>query len=451
MAEIPTPEEVFGKEDFGKLPAETEGATQSQGKEVKPSWPAPLAEPALNGLAGEIVKAIEPHSEADPAALLLNFLTAFGSVVGDKPHFKVEADRHPMRLFGVLVGETSKARKGTSWGYLKNLFGGLDEDWKHAIQSGLSSGEGLIWAVRDEITKRQPIKENKRVIDYEDIVVDPGIADKRLLIVEAEFASTLRVLGREGNTLSAIIRNAWDSGDLQSLTKNSQARATGAHISIIGHITKDELLRYLTNTEAANGFGNRFLWFCVRRSKSLPFGGKIQEVDFAPLVKKVRDTVDFARQTDEIQWAEETKPLWAEIYPNLSEGKIGLLGAMTARAEAYVTRLACIYALLDKSNVINPKHLLAAVAVWDYAENSVAFVFQYMTGDPLANEILDALAGESEGMTRTDISNYFGRNKSSEQISAALEILQGLGRVRSKTIPTAGRNKEVWVLQNKGA
>jgi hypothetical protein len=62
-------------------------------------------------LAGEIVHTIEPHSESDPAALLLQLLVAFGSVVGRGPHFKAESDRHGLNLFTVLVGETSKARK----------------------------------------------------------------------------------------------------------------------------------------------------------------------------------------------------------------------------------------------------------------------------------------------------------------------------------------------------
>ena len=72
-------------------------------------------------------------------------------------------------------------------------------------------------------------------------------------------------MSREGNTLSAIIRQAWDSGNLHPLTKNSPIRATDAHISIIGHITREELLRYLTETEQANGFANRFIWLMVYR------------------------------------------------------------------------------------------------------------------------------------------------------------------------------------------
>jgi hypothetical protein len=37
-----------------------------------------LAPEALYGLAGEIVHRLEPHSEADPAALLVSTLATFG-------------------------------------------------------------------------------------------------------------------------------------------------------------------------------------------------------------------------------------------------------------------------------------------------------------------------------------------------------------------------------------
>ena len=117
-------------------------------------WPT-LAPEALYGLAGDMVHAIEPHIEADPAALLLNSLTAFGNIVGDEPHFRVEHTRHPLRLFVGLVGETAKARKGTSWSTPRHLFSCIDEGWaKECVTGGLSSGEGLIYAVRDARSKR---------------------------------------------------------------------------------------------------------------------------------------------------------------------------------------------------------------------------------------------------------------------------------------------------------
>ena len=229
-------------------------------EDIQVRWPEPLDEEAYYGLAGEIVKAIAPHTEADPAGLLLQLLASFGNVVGRGAYFVAEADKHYPNLFGVMIGATAKGRKGSSWGQIKTLFRSIDDEWvKSCVHTGLSSGEGLIWAVRDAIEKTVPVKDKGRITGHQQETVDPGISDKRALILESEFASTLKVMSREGNTLSAIIRNAWDGLDLRTMTKNSIARATEPHISIISHITKDELNRYIDSTEMGNGFVNRFL------------------------------------------------------------------------------------------------------------------------------------------------------------------------------------------------
>lgn len=413
------------------------------------SWPTPLDEKAFYGVAGEFVKIISPHTEADPAALLLNFLIAFGSVIGNNARFRVEADSHPMRLFGVLVGKTAKGRKGTSWKYIENLFSRVDSSWRNNIVSGLSSGEGLIWSVRDAIYKSQPVKEKKVITRYEEIIQDQGIKDKRLLVYEGEFASTLRVLGRDGNTLSAIIRNAWDTGNLQSLTKNSIAKATNAHISIIGHITSDELLRYLSDTEAGNGFANRFIWFCVKRSKCLPFGGDLDASELEFLTTKLVGIVNFAKEVSEVKWAEDTRIIWSKIYGDISEGEEGLVGSLTSRAEAYITRIASIYALLDKTTIIRPEHLLAAVAFWEYAERSVRYVFQGKSGDSVADIILDSLRGNTNGITRTEINKLFGGNISSQRIKTSLEILEKQNLAKKEFSKTNGRNVEHWYFTHK--
>ncbi len=415
-------------------------------------WPKTLRDEAYYGLAGDIVRLITPHSEADPAALLVQSLVMFGNVIGRTAHFVAEADRHFMNTFVVLVGKTAKGRKGSSLGQIKRLFESIDPDWAlNRTPSGLSSGEGLIWAVRDEITRKDPIKVKGRVIDYEEVIVDEGILDKRLLIVEAEFASTLRVLERDGNTLSALVRQAWDTGTLRALTKNFPAKSTDAHISIIAHITKIELCRYMNRTEAANGFGNRFLWICVQRSKELPEGGKLQTVDFAPTVQRLNDAVKFARTVGELKRNEGAKELWLQKYSSLSKETPGLVGALTARAEAQVMRLACIYALLDCSTAIRVEHLRAALALWDYAESSVSYIFGDSFGDPVADTILSALRSSPKGLSRTEISNLFGRHASPGQIPRALGVLQELGLADMKTETTGGRPQEIWVAVAKEA
>jgi hypothetical protein len=411
-----------------------------------PPWPDPLSPAAYHGLAGELVRIIEPHSEADPAALLMQTLTAFGNVVGRRPHFIAEGDRHGTNIFPLMVGVSSKARKGSSWAQVKRVFQNLDGKWMSGcVRSGLSSGEGLIWAVRDPIERRDPIKKNGRVIDYQKVIADHGVEDKRLLDLETEFASVLRIIGREGNTLSATMRQAWDTGDMSILNKNSPAKATGAHISIVGHITRDELRRYLDSTEAGNGFANRFLWTCVHRTKLLPEGGRLRDEDLSSIINELQAAVEFARTVREMRRGTKARDLWFEVYPALSEGGRGLLGAVTSRAEAQTMRLACIYALLDRSSFIRVQHLRAALAVWKYCEASARYIFGDSLGDPVADELQEALRNSPKGLTRTDIRDLFGRNRAAHDIDRALSILLECGLVRQeRDAPEKGRPSERW-------
>ena len=421
-----------------------EAASFASDVSVAAEWPPPLAQEAFHGLAGDIVRAMEPHTEADSAALLIQALVAFGNVVGRGAHFVAEADRHFLNLFAVVVAETSKRRKGSSWGRVRSLFETLDPAWiEDRVQSGLSSGEGLIWAVRDEITKSEPVRDKKEVVGYQEIIVDPGVEDKRLLVVESEYASTLRVVAREGNTLSPTMRTAWDTGNLRTLTKNSPACATGAHISVIGHVTKSELLRYLDATEAGNGFGNHHLWVCARRSKVLPEGGG----DVAPqadLVLRLRQAVEFASTVGEMRRDEDARDVWWRIYEQLSEGKPGLLGAMIARAEAQAMRIACIYALLDRSPVVQREHLLGALAVWDYCEASARYIFGEALGDPIADQLLRALHHALDGLTQTQIRDHFGRHTKGHVIDRALGALLERGLAHVDSQQTGGRPVERW-------
>src|SRR5262245_55804125 len=97
--------------------------------ELSDPWPEPLDEAAFYGLAGEIVRTIEPRTEADPVALLLQVLAAFGSASGRNAHFRAEADRHYGNLFVNLVGVTSKGRKGSSWGQIARVMALVEPAW----------------------------------------------------------------------------------------------------------------------------------------------------------------------------------------------------------------------------------------------------------------------------------------------------------------------------------
>jgi hypothetical protein len=251
---------------------------------------------------------------------------------------------------------------------VRAVFENVDTVWLSRIKSGLSSGEGLINECRDEVKKW-----NAKDVAFE--VIDPGVSDKRLLVVESEFANALTVMERAGNTLSPVLRNAWDGRTLETLTKNSPMRATGSHVSIVAHATEDELRAKITRTDAANGFGNRFLFLSVRRSKLLPFGGNLAADEVHALGEQIKAAVEFAKSVGLVDMTAAARDAWTGIYSELSAGQPGLLGAMTARAEAQVVRLALIFALLDRCTKIDTDHLRAAIAVWEYAAASTARIF----------------------------------------------------------------------------
>lgn len=398
---------------------------------AEPKWPDDIDTWAYYGLAGDIVRLILPHTEADPVALLVNFLVAFGNAANRSAYFVADGARHYMNENAALVGPTSKGRKGTSWAQIETLMRAIDPAWADNIASGLVSGEGVIYHVRDETRAG-------------DEITDPGVRDKRLMVVESEFAGILRVVARDGNTLSPILRIGWDTGNLRSLSKNSPLKATGAHLSILGHVSRDETLKYLGDVEISNGLANRFLWAAVRRSKVLPEGG--EKVDWVGhgIIERAHQALQAAYSMGEMVRDDAARYEWAQVYPELSEGKLGLVGSATARGEAHVLRLSMIYAALDSSPVIQWEHLQAGLAVWNYCYQSAEYIFGASSGNPMADAILAELKAHPDGMTRTEIRKLLGTHAQKGDIENALALLAKTGAATHEELQTGGKPKQIW-------
>jgi len=424
-------------------------------KRLQTGWPDPPAPEAFYGLAGRIVSAIDPHTESDPVAILIQFLIAFGNLIRRTAHFIVDGKDHFTNLFAVLVGETAISRKGTSWSQVERLMAKVDEGWKkHCVKTGLSSGEGLIAVVSDQLVrkkkKHQQEPDSNPLSHLLDVSDEEEPPEKRVLIIEPEFDSVLQVNRRQGNTISAVLRQAWDGGNLSTLTKE-KLEAHDVHVSVVGHITRDELRRDLDSVNYANGFGNRFMWICVERSKSLPHGGHFHLEDSSGLVNEIKQCRDFVLN-DYMLWGEpitidrEARKLWESVYDGLTAGNPpGLLGAMVARAAPIVLRLACLYTLLEQEVEIRTPHLRAALALWKYCEDSAGYIFGNALGDPMADVILNRLQAAPNGLSRTAISQLFNRNKDASEIGRALHTLEESGKARMETKEEGpGRPTEVW-------
>ena len=364
-------------------------------------------------------------------------LVCFGNAVNTSAYFRQEWTRHHAREFVLIVGRSAKARKGTSWNIIKEVFKLADANWsKKRIVGGLGSGEGVVNCVRDEKVERDEQGRETTIA---------GADDKRLMVVESEFASVLSVSGRDGSTLSEVLRNAWDSGNIQTVTKNNSLRATEAHISIIGHITETELGKKMDSNAIFNGFGNRFLVVCAKRARLLPDGGKLTDDSFSILAGQLAKAIDAARKIGQMTRTEEARKLWHEVYVKLSSDRPGNFGAITSRAEAHVLRLSMIYALLDGKSQIELCHLKAALECWRYSQDSALYIWGDFTQSALAEKIHIALVSAGKnGLTRSQLNHALGGRVLAKEIDAELDKLCESGAVVTETKTTTGRTATIY-------
>lgn len=406
-------------------------------------WPK-FSFDACPGFLGEFVHLATENSEADPAAICITTLVRFcaevyGFAPQKGPHFYIGEKIHPPKLFAVICGNSSKARKGTSKQPVLKLFSRefctQEERAKllpPAKESGgpLSTGEGLAYHVRD-LTEQ----EQERLLQKGELVRDNK--DKRLIILDEEFASGLMCTKREGNTLSMGLRTFWDSDEYEALTKNNSFKVKGAHINIVSHITIQELSYYLNGLQAYNGFASRFLWICARRSKLVPLPKRMPEDKIQKLQKRLWQIVAIAQQRGTMEMTEACLSLWKEVYFELSKEHSGLAGSVINRAEAQTLRLALVYALLDCKGQIDKNHLQSALAMWNYAQESALYIFRNKEKNSYEQKILEAL--EQGPLTATDLSKIFNRHLPKEQLEPVLEQLEARQKISIDKQKTPGR------------
>ena len=386
-----------------------------------------------SGLIGEIISAISPLIESNSESLLIQLLTCFGGCLGPTSYFYAAEDKHHANLFVTLVGRSARGRKGQSLNMIKEIFRCVDPDWsQNHIKKGLSSGEGLIHHVRDE-----SVMDNQTGVN-----ILLGTGDKRLLCVESEFSSALKVTQRDGNILSQILRDAWDSTDLQTLTKHDPLIARAPHISIIGHITFAEMIKYLNSTEINNGLGNRFIFIKAETNKKLPFAQPIDADVKVYLANQIKLSLDKAKQIGVIEFSSEASKYWEIFYRNISDNDETIVGALTARQAAQVRRLAMIISLFNSKSEIDLDSLKFAESIYEYSICTLKEIYGHTTGDPLTDKIYDLLKSSPDSLSRSFLSEKLSRNYPKSNMDRSLKLLLSQGLIVSEKQATNGRPQE---------
>jgi hypothetical protein len=253
--------------------------------------------------------------------------------------------------------------------------------------------------------------------------------------------------------LSPLLRQAWDGDRLESRSRAKKSVADGGHVSVIGHVTADELRVRLTDNDRANGFANRHLFVCVRRSKLLPSGGSLDDSVTKDLATRTSEALLAARKVGIMKRTVKAEKLWDELYREMADDEPGgLLGAIIARDQAQVLRLSVTYALTDGERNIDVPHVEAAWVVWQYCRSSAALIFGDAVGDPTVDGILRAVrdAGE-DGLDLTALAQRFSRHLNVEARDAALKLLEDREHVERRVqVETGGRPRVVlYAMRNK--
>lgn len=407
-----------------------EELVSTQDNEIGRHRNAPTPNPdCLYGLVGEVAIAGSDGTETNPYAIAANFMAYLSCALGRRVYLPVGNTWHHARLFCLHIGRSGRGRKGDAVQLVMRIdqaLRELDDSFAPQIhRGGLSTREGLVALMHDEY------RQGKQEF--------PAIEDKRLWVVESEFANVLHQGRREGNTLSAALRDCWDGVSLKPATKSNRMFASNPHVCLSGAISPGELTGLMSTRELTNGFANRFLMIWAERSQILPFPKATPQVSVDLMASRLLEILEFVgsnqhdqRDCLQMELSPQAQRRYAQLYQSELNEDLGseLISSMLERRAPMLLRLAMLFALTDLETKIDAQHIEAAMAWTQYATASVRYVFVSANEEiklaqtiELANRVLNFLQ-EHGTATRSEITvTCFQRRVSKAKIDACLEHL----------------------------
>jgi hypothetical protein len=363
--------------------------------------------------------------------------TMYGHIVGRKSYLRLGDLKVYPNLYMCLTGTTGHGAKGTSQRIAKEIVESTIPKHQSLITvSGIGSGEVIVERLRDpsDIVTKGILKR------------DDGVLDKRLLGIEEEFGSILANSARNGDKTSLILRKAWDSETIENSSLANPLKATLPHLSLIGHITIEELKSYLhkkSDTSTQNGFCNRFLWIKCEANKCIPIPKAIDVDKFSKALnvkeKYISSSFGIVCDTPKVFELSKRAEEWWINHAEEIQDRHSPIRTLTARSRVQVLKLALISAILDDSHYVEETHLELGYALVKFSNHTVAELFANGYSRP-ALRVLRALK-ESERLTRTQICHdVLSGNKSRKQI----DIIQN--ELRTEIQVVTDLNTTYWEL-----
>jgi hypothetical protein len=380
------------------------------------NFPAAPDDAAFEGRLGELVRELADGTDASTVGLLGSLIAFCGALIPGDAYFHRVQTSSP---FIALVGESSIGRKGTAMNRVLDAMADAltVTTVNRVLLDGLNSGEGLVSA----------LDYQKKIHPHE-----PTVG----LVFEEEYATLIASRGRDGSTLDAKMRLAFDGGSLSNRKANETKTVLPPYwLPALVAITPVELKTRVEAGALQSGSTNRWLHLPVVRRKMEPaidlpkfsdrLKGELVGVHRAAINKQPRLDVDPDVQSALSGYADF-----------LAENAIGLAADLTKRFPVIAFRIALIHALVEGSAVVGYGHLTRALALTEYARRGIAWVFGDTIGDKEAAHLYRQLV-DAGRLTQTAISRNLIRDPIRRQ--AAIDELIRIKRARLVVIRTAGR------------
>jgi hypothetical protein len=412
--------------------------------------PVPDTNAMLYGIIGEIARAGSEGREVHPVAIAAACLSWLSAEIGPDICLPIGDVKHHVNLYTLHIGRSARGGKGESLQLVNRIRYAITRDREdhpcgQVHNGGLSSREGLAGAVHDGY------QVGKELI--------PAVDDKRLWIVEAEFSNVLAQGKREGNTLLPALRDVWDGGNIQPLTKGRGMWSTHPHIALHGNITPGELQARIEAKEINGGTFNRILMIWAERTCLVALPKRTDTGIVAGFARRIEDAIRWARGTypttrdsRKASMTPSAAQLWSSLYPSLRRPHPAgdLVAAATERRAPICLRIALIHAILEKSLMITPDHIRVGYAWAQYGADTAAYVLAGMGGkarDPDREHKVLAFLAEQPGKEadrRALINDCFKKHIGARDLDRVLTPLVDDGVLhRREADPKAGGRKRV--------
>lgn len=417
----------------------------------EPGWDAVIPPPTptpdmFYGVLGWLGQQAAEGTEVNPVAAMAAAMSWLSAGMGRNPYIAVGDECHHLRLYSLHVGRSSRGGKGMALGLLKRVIKALSEvdapeSAPQMHTGGLSTREGLALLIHDGY------KDGKEEV--------PAIEDKRLFIIESEFANVLAQGKREGNTLSTCLRDAWDGIGIRPAIKSSRIWASRPHIAMHGSITPTELRTKMGTGDLTNGFANRFLMVWGERTSTIPFPSRASDTAVDALANEFRAVLrhglaGYPTNTEarRLTLSRSATGLYVDSYRSFATPHPGgeMISGLLQRRAPMMLRIAGLFAMADMTWEISREHMDAAWAWMNYYAQSVHMIFAptvdtegEMHRSEEAEKLHLWLSNSGDWRSRKEINREcFSGHLSKTNIDAAIECLAMEGRIERREIDTNG-------------